>query len=241
MIVAVISDAHANLEALTAVLADADRRGANTVWCTGDIVGYGPDPSAVIAELRHRDAVLVAGNHDLAACGKMGVEDFNDVAAAAALWTLDILSDPERAFLAALPMTSVQGDFTLVHGTLRHPEWEYLLRPDQAVSQFELQSTLYSIVGHTHLPMIVREEVRPQLRRLESGAAITLDAQRLILNPGGCGQPRDGDPTAPYMLYDQESATITHHRVPYDIAATQDKIRRIGLPEWLAARLADGI
>jgi diadenosine tetraphosphatase ApaH/serine/threonine PP2A family protein phosphatase len=240
--IAIISDVHSNLEALTAVLRDAEARGAAAVWCTGDIVGYGPDPSEVLTELRLRDAVMVAGNHDLAACGKMGVEDFNAVAAEAALWTRRTLTDHEGGFLASLPLTRERGDFTMVHGTLRYPEWEYLLRPEQAAAQFELQPTPYSIVGHTHLPMVVHENGgRPLMLRAELETPVELGDERLILNPGGVGQPRDRDPRAPYMLYDEEAATITLHRVPYDIAATQRKIRAAGLPEWLAVRLADGI
>ena len=241
MKIAIVSDVHANLEALTAVLADAEARGATDVWCTGDTVGYGPDPSAVLAELRQRRAVMVAGNHDLAACGRMGVESFNPVAAEAALWTRHTLGDDERAFLASLPLTHTAAAFTLVHGTLRDPEWEYLLTLEQAEAQFALQTTPCSIVGHTHLPMVVREQDgRPSMRRLQPGDSIEPGEQRLILNPGGAGQPRDGDPRAPYMLYDEGAATITFHRVPYDIAETRRKIRVAGLPEWLGERLERG-
>ena len=241
MKIAIVSDVHANLEALTAVLRDGDARGAAGVWCTGDTVGYGPDPSAVLAELRRRDAVMVAGNHDLAACGRMGVEAFNAVAAEAALWTRATLTDDERAFLASLPLTHIAGAFTLVHGTLREPEWEYLLTVEQAGAQFSLQTTPYSIVGHTHVPMVVREQGGwPAMRRLRPDDAIDLTDERLIVNPGGAGQPRDGDPRAPYMLYDEGAATISFHRVPYDIAETRRKIRDAGLPGWLGERLERG-
>lgn len=241
MKIAVVSDVHANLEALTAVLRDADARGAGALWCTGDTVGYGPDPSGVLAELRRRDAAMVAGNHDLAACGRIGVEMFNPMAAEAALWTRATLADEERAFLASLPLTHAVGAFTLVHGTLRDPEWEYLLRPEQATAHFALQQTTYGIVGHTHLPMLVREEGgRPAVRKLEPEEVIGLSAERLILNPGGTGQPRDGDPRAPYMLYDEEAASIALYRVPYDIAETRRKIREARLPVWLGERLERG-
>ncbi|MEX2225807.1 MAG: metallophosphoesterase family protein [Dehalococcoidia bacterium] len=241
MSIAIISDVHANLEALTAVLRDAEGRGETQVWCAGDTVGYGPDPAAVLDALVQRDAMMVAGNHDLAACGKMGVEEFNPVAAEAALWTRRTLSESECALLASLPLTRTSGDFTMVHGTLRQPEWEYLLTPEQAIAQFELQATPYSIVGHTHLPMVVREDGgRPAMLRLLPDTTIELGGERLILNPGGLGQPRDGDPRAPYLLYDEESATVSFHRVPYDIGGTRRKIRDAGLPEWLGARLERG-
>lgn len=241
MRVAIISDVHSNLEALQAVLADADVRDATDVWCTGDIVGYGPEPSAVLAELRRRDATLVAGNHDLAACGKMGVEEFNPVAATAALWTREQLSQDDLSFLAALPLVREIGDFTLVHGTLRQPEWEYLLSPEEAAAHLALQRTRYGIVGHTHLPVLVRERPNaPVLRRPSEDDPVTLADERLILNPGGAGQPRDGDPRAPYMLYDATAATITLRRVAYDFETTQRKIRAAGLPELLARRLEQG-
>jgi diadenosine tetraphosphatase ApaH/serine/threonine PP2A family protein phosphatase len=241
MRIAIISDVHANVEALTAVLNDADEHGAGQIWCLGDTVGYRPEPSAVLALLRQRDVVMVAGNHDLAACGKMGVDEFNPVAGQAALWTRDVLSVDERSFLGSLPLRCVTGDFTLVHGTLRQPEWEYLLTPEQASAQFDLQRTRYSLVGHTHVPMLVREtEGAPVMRRVVPDATIELADTRLILNPGGVGQPRDGDPRAPYMLYDESTAAISFHRVPYDIAETQRKIRAAGLPEFLASRLERG-
>jgi diadenosine tetraphosphatase ApaH/serine/threonine PP2A family protein phosphatase len=241
MRIAMVSDVHSNLEALTAVLRDADRRGAAGLWCLGDTVGYGADPSAVLSLLRGRGALMVAGNHDLAACGKMGIEEFNPVAAQAALWTREALAEDERAFMAALPLVTTRGEFTMVHGTLRQPEWEYMLTPEQALAQFALQETRYSIVGHTHVPMLVREtDGAAAMRRLLPDAIIELGEERLILNPGGVGQPRDGDPRAPYMLYDEEAATISFHRVLYDIAEAQRKIREAGLPEFLASRLERG-
>lgn len=241
MKVAIISDIHSNLEALQAVMRDAEARGAEGVWCLGDIVGYGPDPSEVIAELRRREAALVAGNHDLAVAGRMGLEEFNPVAARAAEWTRGRLSQAERDFLGGLPLTRIEGTFTLVHGSLRSPEWEYLLSPEQAAAHLALQTTPYSAVGHSHLPFTAREtEGAPVMAPLADGEAFPLGEQRLIINPGGAGQPRDGDRRAPYMLYDEDAAAIALHRVPYDFETTQRKIRDAGLPEFLAARLAEG-
>jgi len=239
--IAIISDIHGNKEALRAVLRDAEARGAERVWCLGDIVGYGPEPSEVIEELRRRGAVLIAGNHDLAVAGKMGLEEFNPVAARAAEWTRERLTRFERDFLAELPLVRIEGAFTLVHGSLRSPEWEYLLTAAQAAAHFALQTTPYSAVGHSHLPFTAAEaDGLPVMRRLEDGEAIPLGGGRLIINPGGAGQPRDGDRRAPYMLYDEDSAAVAFHRVPYDFEATQRKIRDAGLPEFLAARLAEG-
>jgi diadenosine tetraphosphatase ApaH/serine/threonine PP2A family protein phosphatase len=243
MRIAVVSDVHANLEGLRAVLGHAERGGAlDGVWCLGDLVGYGPDPGAVIAELRSRALTAVCGNHDGAAADLMDVEEFNPAAASAALWTRGRLTAAERAYLAHLPHTVVLGDFTLTHGSLRDPVWEYLLSPEQAAAHFALQKTLYGLVGHSHFTFWAEEEPGrgPVFRRAEDGTTLALGGRRLILKPGSCGQPRDGDPRAAYLLYDRDAATVTWHRVEYDIAATQAKMRGAGLHPWLIERLAMG-
>lgn len=236
----IVSDIHSNLAALEAVFAHA--RTFDAVWCLGDIVGYGPQPNECIALLREHASWTVAGNHDLAATGGMGVEEFNDAAAAAANWTADQLSVESAAYLKALPPVVIEGDFTLVHGSLRWPEWEYLLSSEQAQAQFELQTTPYSLVGHSHLPFVFREEPSspPALERAPSGQCTALLEHRLILNPGSVGQPRDSDPRAGYALYDSQAGSVTHYRVEYDVEATQSAMRAAGLPSWLIDRLAVG-
>ncbi len=242
MRIAVMSDVHANLPALQAVLEHASSAGFEQLWATGDLVGYGADPNEVLALLRQHDVVAVAGNHDLAACGLMGVEEFNRAAADAATWTAGELSEEHRAFLRELPLVRIAGDVTLAHGSIRQPEWEYLLSAEQALSQFELQTTLYSAVGHSHLPFVFEERRNavPLLREARNGTRVELGDGRLIINPGSVGQPRDGDRRASYVLYDQEAATLTWHRVEYDIAAAQTAILAAGLAPWLAARLEAG-
>ena len=244
MATVIAGDVHSNLEALRAVLAHAEARGpVDAVWCPGDIVGYGPEPSAVLAALRGRRLVAVAGNHDLAASGRMDTADFNRAAAHAAEWTAVHLSYAELDFLRGLPMTVIDGDFTLVHGSLREPVWEYLLSGEQALAQFELQSTPYSIVGHSHIPFWIEEDGSgrtPRFQRPGDGATVELGARRLIVNPGGAGQPRDGDPRASYVLYDDAAATLTWHRVEYDVEETQRKMRLAGLDAWLIERLSVG-
>jgi len=243
MRIAIVSDVHANLEGLTAVLRHAESDGAlDGVWCLGDLVGYGPDPSAVIAELRGRTLTAICGNHDRAAADLMDVDEFNPAAASAALWTRERLTAAERGFLAHLPQTVVAGEFTLAHGSLRDPVWEYLLSPEQAAAHFALQTTPYGLVGHSHFTFWAEEAPGrgPAFRRAEDGTALELRGRRLILNPGSCGQPRDGDPRASYILYDGADATVTWHRAEYDIAATQAKMRKAGLHPWLIERLALG-
>jgi len=241
--VAIVSDCHSNTEGLAACLDDAASGGPlDAVWCAGDAVGYGPEPSAVIAALRAQPLALVAGNHDLAACGRMEVDAFNPAAASAALWSREQLSAAERDFLADLPLTLTTGAFTIVHGSLMQPEWEYLLTAEQALAQFSLQRTPYSIVGHSHLPFWMEERPgrAPEIRRAGDGDVLALGGTRLILNPGSTGQPRDGDPRASYMLYDDAAATVTWRRVAYDIAATQRKMRAFDLDPWLIERLSEG-
>jgi diadenosine tetraphosphatase ApaH/serine/threonine PP2A family protein phosphatase len=243
MRVAIVSDVHANMEGLTAVLRHAVAGGQlDAVWCLGDIVGYGPEPGAVIDELRSHALAAVAGNHDRAATGLMDVADFNPAAASAVRWTQDQLSPEHHRFLAELPLTTVSGDFTLVHGSLRDPVWEYLLSTEQADAQFAQQTTPYSLIGHSHLPLWFEE--RPGrgagFHRTPEDTPLQLGDTRLIINPGSCGQPRDGDPRASYVLYDSAAATVTWYRVPYDIPATQGKMRAARLNSWLIERLAIG-
>jgi predicted phosphodiesterase len=243
MRIAIVSDIHANLPAFEAVLRHAAAAGRiDVLWCLGDTVGYGPHPNECVALLRRYEHRAVAGNHDLAVCGKMGTEEFNEAAAAAAHWTAEQLSAGAREYLQGLPMVVGEGDFTLVHGSLRWPEWEYLLSSEQAQVQFELQGTPYSIVGHSHLTFVCRERegAPPILTPAADGERIELGEGRLILNPGGVGQPRDGDPRASYALYDSDARAITYHRVEYDIAATQKAMEAVRLPHWLIERLSYG-
>ena len=243
MRIAIVSDVHANLAAFEAVLRHAEAAGPlDALWCLGDTVGYGPQPNECIALLRRYEHRVVSGNHDLAACGRMGTEEFNQAAAEAARWTAEQLSAGERSYLEELPPVVSEGDVTLVHGSLRWPEWEYLLSGEQAQAQFELQRTPHSLVGHSHLPFVCREEkdASPILRPATDGEQVELGAGRLILNPGGAGQPRDGDPRAPYAVYDGDAGVVTFFRVEYDIGATQRAMEVAGLPRWLSERLSHG-
>jgi predicted phosphodiesterase len=241
--IAIVSDVHANLPAFEAVLRHAEASGpVHALWSLGDIVGYGPHPNECVALSRRYEHRAVAGNHDLAACGLMGTEEFNEAAAEAARWTSEQLSEAARSYLRELPKVTCEDDFTLVHGSLRWPEWEYLLSSEQAQAHLELQQTPYGLVGHSHLPFVCREQKGspPTLRPATDGERVELGDQRLILNPGGVGQPRDGDPRAAYALYDSHARVVTYHRVEYDIVATQQAMEAAGLPRWLIERLSYG-
>jgi predicted phosphodiesterase len=241
---AIISDIHANLTAFQAVLQDIEARGGfQRIWCLGDIVGYGPDPKECIELLRQYDHICVAGNHDWGAIGKIDVDDFNSEAAAACRWTGQQLDQQGVDYLANLPLVTSEGDFTLAHGSPREPIWEYLVSTHVARFSFNYFQTKFCLVGHSHVPMMF-ELLAPAgdclVHEFPKDTPLTLDGNRLIINPGGVGQPRDSDPRASYAIYDSDHNVIWHHRVSYDISSTQQRMREYGLPYGLAARLSHG-
>lgn len=245
MIALVISDVHANLEALERVLEDAAARGYDEVWFLGDAVGYGPDPNACVDRMRALEPrVWLAGNHDWAALGRLDLTAFNPEARRATEWTGAALSAEVRAFLETREprAEAVAEGLTWVHGSPRHPIWEYILDSGIAAASFDAFQTGLCFFGHTHVPMIYAEGLDGVERnRPAPGESMTLDAgARWLVNPGSVGQPRDGDPRAAYVLFDLDRRTATVHRVAYDIAAVQDKILAADLPPRLAARLSFG-
>lgn len=242
MRVALLSDVHANLTALDAVLAAASASPLDAIWHMGDIVGYGPQPLEVIQRLAEVGAAGVLGNHDAAAIGAIGVDEFNALAAEAARWTAKQLDESARRQLAALPEVRTSDDVVRVHGTLRQPLWEYLVSAADARAHFALQGVPISIVGHTHTPVAIQSLSPDQVdaRYPEDGACIELGDGTWCLNPGSVGQPRDSDPRASFAILDTSARAVTFHRVEYDIATTQRLILEAGLPEPLGARLAFG-
>jgi len=238
---AILADIHSNLAAFEAVLADANNRGGfDKIWCLGDMVGYGPDPNECIARLREFEHVCIAGNHDWAAIGKMDTSEFNPVAAIAARWTAEQLTAENKDYLVDLPLILQEDGFTLAHGSPREPIWEYLLSTRSAQENFAYFETSYCLVGHSHVPLIFEliEETAVYLELKET--ELKLSENRMIINPGGVGQPRDADPRASYAIYDTEVRTVSHYRVEYDIPATQKKMAEFGLPEPLIRRLSFG-
>ncbi len=242
MRIAVVADVHANLEAFQAVLAHAAAAGGVAeVWSLGDIVGYGPDPAACIALLHTYAYVSIAGNHDYAATGVIGTEDFNPLAAEAARWTATQLSLEDQLWLSNLSAVHIEGEFTLAHGSLNDPVWDYLVSAEGARDHLGHQTTPYGLVGHSHLPLLFTEgQTRLQEALLGDGEDVTMGSRRFVANPGSVGQPRDGDPRAAYGLLDTEQRQLGFHRVPYDIELTQAKMRAGGLSDYLAQRLEEG-
>ena len=239
----ILSDIHSNLEALEAVIEDAEGRGGfDIIWCLGDTVGYGQDPGPCLKLLRRHALLAVAGNHDYAAVGKMGVEEFNYAAKAATHFTTTQLSVEESEFLSGLPLMVLAEPFTLVHGTLRDPLLEYLLDQETALVTLEMLTTSCCLVGHSHLSFLFRaDQSPPEFIAFVEDEDYSLDRERWIINPGSVGQPRDRDPRPSYAIYDSQRGTIGRHRVVYDIPATQEKMRLAQLPQYLIQRLAHGI
>ena len=240
MRVAVISDVHANYQALEAVLREIDAAGVDAVWCLGDTVGYGPRPNECCDVVRERAAQCLVGNHDLVVLGELTVDEFNDEAAAAAIWTAEVLTPESHAFLASLKPFGEADGVDLFHASARDPVWEYVLTEEAARATLELSSAQLILVGHSHVALaITAEDGRVGGGPARGGSKVALDGRRL-LNPGSVGQPRDGDPRAAWMLLDLEERFAEFRRVPYSIERTQAEMRERGLPRALAARLERG-
>jgi predicted phosphodiesterase len=242
MRIGVISDVHANLEALDAVLAHLDRQAPDLLVCLGDFVGYGPDPNACIERLLPRLRAAVVGNHDQAALGARSVEDFNLYAQAAIAWTQQALDEASRAYLQDLPLSLELDGLLLVHGSPRQPTDEYLLDTRAARASFAHHPFRIALVGHTHQPAVFEESKRrTSAKGLLPEVPLALDpARRYIFNVGSVGQPRDGDPRAAYVLLDHSASTATLFRVSYPIEQTQRRMEEAGLPVPLIERLALG-
>ncbi|HEX5467052.1 MAG TPA: metallophosphoesterase family protein [Candidatus Limnocylindrales bacterium] len=239
MRVALLSDIHANLPALEAILGALAPYDA--VWHLGDCVGYGPDPDAVVDRLRAEDALGVRGNHEAATLGRIEASWFNDDARAAIVWTAAHISDRTRAWLAEQPERRTEDRFTLVHGSPRDPTWEYVHSAAVARANLALLETPHALLGHTHDPRAFREDDgRVETLAPAPGSHLQLDERPTLINPGSVGQPRDGDPRASAALLDTEARTVGWIRVAYDIAAVQARMRSADLPGRLIARLEVG-
>ena len=242
MRVLIMSDIHANYTALEAVLKDAGQ--VDETWCLGDLVGYGPDPNAVVEEVRDiANLTCLLGNHDVAAMGKMPLETFNGDARRSLIYHEKVLSASNMDYMRSLSSDSkVCGEATLAHGSPRDPLWEYILNTLSAQLNFGYFETPWCFVGHSHIQSFfaLNEETnRVTIGKSKPDETMALHS-KLILNPGSVGQPRDRDPRAAYAIYETETRTWTPRRVKYNVAEVQERIRTVGLPEKHAARIADG-
>ncbi len=240
----IISDIHANMPALDAVLADAHRVGYDAVLCLGDLVGYGADPGPAIERtLALAPVGLVRGNHDKVCAGLAPATLFNDVARQSIEWTRRVLTPAQLDALTALPAGPhlVQDGLEICHGS-PFDEDHYIFEGGDAAKAIEAAHGRICLYGHTHLPAIFATAGDPARAPERPGdEAIGLPIKGPVLvNVGSVGQPRDGDPRAAYGLLDLAANTIQLRRVAYDVAAAQRSIKRAGLPPWLAVRLERG-
>ncbi len=242
MRVLILSDIHANLTAFEAVLDDAG--GFDAAWFLGDLVGYGPDPNECVERLRTLPGLAaLMGNHDAAVLDQLNTRAFNTEARIAVRWTQETLAPENMAYLNDLPATEqVSETVLLAHGSPRQPVWEYILDTRIATENFHFFETAYCFVGHSHLPCIFHlSEHNSQSNLIIPTEDTTFDmAPRAIINPGSVGQPRDRDPRAAYAIYDPETTMIEFHRVAYDVAAVQARMRQANLPSRHIERLANG-
>jgi diadenosine tetraphosphatase ApaH/serine/threonine PP2A family protein phosphatase len=241
MRILVISDIHANLPALEAVLQAAGP--VDATWCLGDLVGYGPDPNACIDLVRQQPGLIcLKGNHDAAAIDQIDVDAFNTDARASVHWLRSQLTASSLEFLRSLPERSVQRNVTLVHGSPRNPVWEYIQDSRTASQNFEFFDTDFCLVGHTHIPILYLQPEGVAFAHptfpdyLEDNPL----EPRAILNPGSTGQPRDRDPRASFAIFDPDASHWEHHRVEYDIPSVQKRILDARLPIRHAQRLGEG-
>ncbi len=236
---AILGDIHANLEALRAVLADAETQQVTHYACTGDMVGYNADPKACLQLIRRLGCMVVQGNHDYYAACNESMELFTPMAQKSIHWTRKQLSPFDRKYLRQLPMILDVENFTLVHSSLNNPRlWSYIFKRKAAAAHFRNQFSQVCFFGHTHVPLAFVKD-----GTISTGFYETLRVRpgaQYLVNVGSVGQPRDRNPQAAYAIYDLEEQTISMRRVEYDIETTQRKVRAAGLPFRNALRLENG-
>jgi predicted phosphodiesterase len=249
MRLAILSDIHANLPALEAVLEHIEDTGVEELWCLGDVVGYGADPDRCTELVRERCDMSLVGNHDLAVLGELDISSFSPAAAEAVRWTQEVAKPETIAFLAGLSPADTDRVVALYHASPRDPVWEYVLWPDQAAECIRVQAARISLIGHSHVALFFAlpedgagGSAPEQARGAQAGAGTRLELAhgRWLINPGSVGQPRDGDPRGAWLELDTDAWTATYHRVEYEIDRAAEAIERSELPEHLAKRLYVG-
>jgi diadenosine tetraphosphatase ApaH/serine/threonine PP2A family protein phosphatase len=243
MRIALLSDVHGNLPALRAVLDDVRSEGVDEVWCLGDLVGYGAQPNECVALARESCDVCLAGNHDLVVTGDIDIADFSSSAAAAALWTRQNIDGDALDFLRGLEPADPDRDPGLFHASPRDPIWEYVLSGWQAEENMDSMRARVGAVGHSHVALwFHRDDGDGEVSGAAApgGTELDLSSGRWLVNPGGVGQPRDGDARAAWLLLDREGWAASWRRVEYPIDEAAGAIEAAGLPSVLAERLYTG-
>ncbi len=236
---AIFGDIHANLEALEAVMADAEQQSCTHFVCIGDIVGYNANPHECLDFVRSLDCPVVKGNHDEEASADTELIGLNPLAEQAMTWTRAHLDAEDKQWLRDLRMVRQVRDFTIVHATLDTPSsWGYITNKFDAMASFSYQYTPVCFFGHTHAPKFY---VKSSSVNVHPGLSVDLESgKKYFINVGSVGQPRDGDPRPSYAVYDVSAQRVAIRRIEYDMATAQRKILDAGLPPMLAERLSLG-
>jgi diadenosine tetraphosphatase ApaH/serine/threonine PP2A family protein phosphatase len=243
--VAAITDIHANLPALEAVLGSIEAVGVEEIWCLGDVVGYGAEPDACADLVRERCALCLVGNHDLAVLGALDISAFSEAAAAAVAWTRERVEERTLELLRGLAPSGLRDGIALSHASPRDPVWEYVLSAEQADACLDAQDERIGLIGHSHVSLYFARPAGPQRGEVRGAQAsddtlLDLDGGSWLVNPGSVGQPRDGDPRAAWLELDTAASTARFHRTPYEIDRAAAAIVDAGLPRRLADRLHAG-
>ncbi len=237
--IAIISDIHANIEALEAVLKEIE--GVDEIWSLGDLVGYGPNPNEVIGLIKDKLSVSLAGNHDQGAIGKINIADFTSNAEQALKFTEKALSAENRDYLNTLSTREVKNGFTLAHAAPGENKWEYILSPESAYVNFEKFETPWCLVGHTHMPAVYSDKPPHIIVPKEEQKIKLSPDDKLIINPGSVGQPRDGLLKSSFVLFDATKKELVFKRTDYDVKTTQKSMKKEKLPQTLIKRLSGGL
>lgn len=242
MRVAIVSDVHANRHAFEAVLDAVEASDAEELWCLGDLVGYGAEPDACVELARRHAAVCLAGNHDLAVCGRLPLDEFVRGAELAIGWTREVIDPASVAWLTALEPQRLDEVVGLYHASPRDPVWEYVLSPLQAELCLDRLEHRMACIGHSHMALAYcrRDGEIASGDTCPAGTERDLAEGTWLLNPGSVGQPRDGDPRAAWLLLDTGAWTASFQRTAYDVAGAAAAIRAARLPDSLAERLSHG-
>lgn len=241
MRIALVSDIHGNLEALTAVLHDAESRQIDEIACLGDVIGYGADPAECLDLIESTCRIRLMGNHESAALGRMNDLAMNEIARRSMSWTREQLSDRHVALIESFEIERWIDNLHLVHASPFEPEnWHYVLTPKAAAQAFEATEAFICFFGHSHLPTIFSIGEDQKVRSRFGHDFQPLEENRYLVNVGSVGQPRDDDPRSSYVVYDTDTFDVYFHRIAYDFTVTQKKLAEANAPAMLIERIAIG-
>ncbi len=241
MRIALLSDIHANLEALSAVLQDIEKQKVDKIACLGDVIGYGTDPTACLDLVQANCEIRLMGNHEAAALGRMNDQAMNEVARQSMVWTREQLGERYLSVIERFEMQTRIDDLHLVHASPFEPEnWHYVLTPKAATRAFEATDAFICFFGHSHLPTIFSIGEDQKVRSRFGHDFQPHEENRYLVNVGSVGQPRDDDPRSCYVVYDSDEFDVFYHRVQYDFTVTQKKLAAANAPALLIERIAIG-